>query len=133
VDDAGHARLEGLLVDLLADAETVPLELPLPADPRARAFAERLLADPGADTGFADLARGSGASLRTLQRLFLAETALSLEAWRGRARMQQAVVSLSNGAPVTSAALDAGYQSASAFIAAFKRAFGVTPARWRAA
>jgi len=46
--------------------------------------------------------------------------------------MQQAVVSLSNGAPVTEAALDAGYQSPSAFIAAFKKAFGVTPARWRA-
>jgi AraC-like DNA-binding protein len=34
---------------------------------------------------------------------------------------------------VTQAALDAGYQSASAFIAAFKRAFGTTPARYRAA
>jgi AraC-like DNA-binding protein len=45
--------------------------------------------------------------------------------------MQQAVVSLSSGAPVTEAALDAGYQSASAFIAAFKRTFGVTPARYR--
>ncbi len=132
VNDAGHARLEGLLVDLLAEAETVPLQLRLPSDPRARAFAQRLLADPGADAGFADLARGAGASLRTLQRLFLAQTGLSLEAWRGRARMQQAVVSLSNGAPVTLAALDAGYQSPSAFIAAFKRAFGVTPARWRA-
>jgi len=32
---------------------------------------------------------------------------------------------------VTEAALDAGYQSASAFIAAFKRAFGVTPSRYR--
>jgi AraC-like DNA-binding protein len=105
----------------------------LPADPRARAFAERLLADPGAEASLAALARGSGASLRTLQRLFLNETSLSLEAWRGRARMQQAVVCLSSGGSVTSAALDAGYQSASAFIAAFKRAFGVTPARWRAA
>ncbi|MBW8812293.1 MAG: helix-turn-helix transcriptional regulator [Caulobacterales bacterium] len=131
VGDPAHERLEGLLVDLLAAAETVPTELPLPADPRARGFAERLLAEPGRDAAFADLARGSGASLRTLQRLFLAQTGLSLEAWRGRARMQQAVVSLSNGAPVTQAALDAGYQSPSAFIAAFKRVFGVTPARWR--
>lgn len=130
-DAPAHARLEGLLLDLLADAATVPFELPLPTDPRARAFADRLLADPGAEASLADLARGSGASLRTLQRLFLAQTALSLEAWRGRARMQQAVVSLSNGAPVTEAALDAGYQSPSAFIAAFKKAFGVTPARWR--
>lgn len=132
VDDLAHARLEGLLIDLLAAGETAPLELPLPADPRARAFAERLLAEPGSEAAFADLARGSGASLRTLQRLFLGETGLSLDAWRVRARMQQAVVALSSGASVTSAALDAGYASPSAFIAAFKKAFGVTPAKWRA-
>jgi AraC-like DNA-binding protein len=131
-EDRAHGRLEDLLVDLLAAAETAPLELPLPRDTRARGFADRLLSDPGAPGSLAELARGSGASLRTLQRLFQAQTGLSLEAWRGRARMQQAVVSLSAGAPVTSAALDAGYQSASAFIAAFKRAFGLTPARYRA-
>lgn len=130
-NDLSHARIEGLLLDLLAEAETAPTQLPLPADPRARALAERILADPGAAASFPDLAADVGASLRTLQRLFLVQTSLSLEAWRGRARMQQAVVSLSNGAPVTEAALDAGYQSASAFIAAFKRAFGVTPAKWR--
>ncbi|MBX3485012.1 helix-turn-helix transcriptional regulator [Phenylobacterium sp.] len=131
-DNLAHERLEGLLVDLLAAAETAPLELPLPSDPRARALAARLLAEPGDDTAFPALARDAGASLRTLQRRFQAETGLSLEAWRARARMQQAVVSLSNGAPVTTAALDAGYQSASAFIAAFRRAFGVTPGKWRA-
>lgn len=129
--DPAHARLEGLLVDLLAAAETVPLELPLPRDPRARAVVERILGEPGSAETFAQLARRCGASLRTLQRLFLAETGLSLDAWRARARMQQAVVSLSNGASVTTAALDAGYQSPSAFIAAFRRTFGVTPARWR--
>jgi len=132
-EDPAHARLEDLLVDLLAAAETAPLQLPLPRDPRAAGFAERLLRDPGDMASLSELARGSGASLRTLQRLFLAETSLSLEAWRGRVRMQQAVVSLSAGAPVTEAALDAGYQSASAFIAAFKRTFGVTPARYRPA
>lgn len=133
IGDLGHARIEGLLVDLLAAAETAPTQLPLPTDPRARALADRILAAPGAEASFTDLARDVGASLRTLQRLFLAETTLSLEAWRGRARMQQAVVSLSSGASVTDTAIDAGYQSPSAFIAAFKRAFGVTPARWRAA
>lgn len=133
VGDPGHARMEGLLVDLLAAGKTAPLELPLPADPRARAFAERLLAEPGAEEPLTELTRGAGASLRTLQRLFLAETGLSLDVWRGRARMQQAVVSLSRGAPVTEAALECGYQSPSAFIAAFKRTFGSTPGRYRAA
>lgn len=131
-DDPAHARLEEVLIDLLAAGETAPLELPLPRDPRALGFAGRLMAEPGHAAPLADLARGAGASLRTLQRLFLAETGLPLETWRGRARMQQAVVSLSAGASVTGAALDAGYQSPSAFIAAFKRTFGVTPARWRA-
>ena len=133
VDDPGHARMEGLLVDLLAAGETAPLELPLPTDPRARAFAERLLTEPGTEASLAELTRGAGASLRTLQRLFLAETGLSLDAWRGRARMQQAVVSLSSGAQVTEAALECGYQSPSAFIAAFKRTFGSTPGRYRGA
>ena len=133
VNDEGHARIEGLLVDLLAAAETAPLELPLPRDPRARRLADRILTDPGASDDLAKLARDAGASLRTLQRLFQAETRLPLEAWRSRARMQQAVVALANGASVTETALEAGYQSASAFIAAFKRAFGVTPAKWRAA
>ncbi|MDP3749192.1 MAG: helix-turn-helix transcriptional regulator [Phenylobacterium sp.] len=131
VGDPAHDRLEGLLLDLLAAGETAPLVLPLPTDPRARGFAERLLAEPEATTPLADLARGAGASVRTLQRLFLAQTGLSPEAWRGRVRMQQAVVSLSAGVPVTQAALDCGYDSVSAFIAAFKRAFGTTPGRYR--
>lgn len=132
-DRPEHARMEGLLVDLLAQGETAPLQLPLPRDPRAQGFARGILAEPGAEATLAELADGSGASLRTLQRLFLSETGLPLETWRNRARMQQAVAALANGASVTTTALDAGYQSPSAFIAAFKRTFGTTPARYRAA
>ncbi len=130
--DPVHGRLEALLVDLLAAAETAPLPLPQPTDPRARAFADRLMADPGGRASLARLARGSGASLRTLQRLFLLETGLALDTWRGRVRMQQALAALGSGASVTDAALDAGYQGPSAFIAAFKRTFGTTPSRYRA-
>jgi AraC-like DNA-binding protein len=132
LDTAAEQRLGGLLLDLLATGETAPLELPLPRDPRARRMAEAILAAPGSEGSLADVSRTAGASLRTLQRLFQSETRLTLEAWRGRARMQQAVVALGRGASVTEAGLDAGYQSASAFIAAFRRAFGVTPARYRA-
>ena len=129
--DPRHERLAGLLVDLLAESETTPLGLPLPKDRRARILADRVLDDPGAQTPLERLARETGASLRTQQRLFQWETGLSLEAWRTRARMQHAVARLSDGVSVTETALDCGYDSASAFITAFKRQFGRTPGRYR--
>jgi AraC-like DNA-binding protein/quercetin dioxygenase-like cupin family protein len=129
--DPRHERLAGVLVDLLAQSETTPLGLPLPKDRRARILADAILDDPGAQASLDHLARDTGASLRTQQRLFQRETGLSLEAWRTRARMQHAVARLSDGASVTETALDCGYDSASAFITAFKRQFGRTPGRYR--
>jgi AraC-like DNA-binding protein len=128
-----HGRLGSLLIDLLVEARPQDLALPLPGDRRARALAERLQASPAEAAPLATLARHAGASLRTLQRLFPAETGLTLEAWRQKARLIAAVAALSAGAPVAVTALDCGYESPSAFISAFKRQFGVTPGRYRAA
>jgi AraC-like DNA-binding protein len=123
-------RLARLLIDLLIQARRIDLVLPLPVDRRARALAERLQEAPADPASLADLARGAGASLRTLQRLFPAETGLTLEAWRQKARLIWSITRLSGGASVTAAAFDAGYDSPSAFITAFKRQFGVTPGRY---
>ena len=128
---AEHERLTGLLIDLLLQARPDDLALPLPADRRALAVADRLRASPAEAVSLAQLARDAGASLRTLQRLFPAETGLSLEAWRQKARLIHAVALLSAGQAVTTTALDCGYDSPSAFITAFKRQFGVTPGRYR--
>ena len=125
-----HARLIGVLADLIAGSERVPLTVSLPRDGRARTVADRLLAEPGRTETLAELAFDAGASQRTLQRLFQAQTGLSLESWRLRVRMQQGVVALSEGASVTEAALVCGYRSASAFISAFKRSLGTTPSRY---
>jgi AraC-like DNA-binding protein len=132
-DAPEQARLALLLIDLLLQARTQDLALPLPSDRRARALADRVQAKPGESTSLADLARGAGASLRTLQRLFPTETGLTLEAWRQKARLITAAAALSGGAPVAVTAADCGYDSPSAFIAAFKRQFGVTPGRYRPA
>lgn len=128
-----HDRLAGLLVDLIAAARPQDLSLPLPRDRRALALAERLQARPDERAGLSALAGDAGASLRTLQRLFHSETGLSLDRWRQKVRMIHAVAALSAGGSVTAAALDSGYDSPSAFITAFKRQFGVTPGRYRAA
>lgn len=127
-----HTRLAVVLVDRIASAPREDLALPLPADLRARALAETLLEDPSCRAGLAELAGATGGSLRTLQRLFPRETGLTLEAWRQKARLLHGLARLTAGASVTEAAYDCGYDSPSAFITAFRRLFGSTPATYRA-
>jgi AraC-like DNA-binding protein len=132
-DRPEERRQAELLIDLLLQARAHDLALPLPSDRRALAFADRVQADPAERASLAELARHAGASLRTLQRIFPDETGLTLEAWRQKARLIAAVAALSGGAAVSVVAADCGYDSPSAFIAAFKRQFGVTPGRYRPA
>ena len=129
-DNPAEARLAGLVVDLLLAARPLDLALPLPRDQRALTLAARLQEAPAHRLSSPRFAASAGASLRTLQRLFPIETGLTLEAWRQKARLLHAVAQLSAGASVNAAAFDCGYESPSAFIAAFKRQFGVTPGRF---
>jgi len=126
-----QARLIGVLIDLLAAAKDVGLELRTPRDPRARRFAALVTARPGDPGSVAALAREAGSSLRTLERCFLAETGVAVGEWRRRHRLFHALRLLETGASVTDAALDVGYDSVSAFSAAFKRQFGASPTRRR--
>lgn len=125
-------RLTAVLLDLLAAAEVEPLQLPMPRDPRALRAAERMLEAPGERAALAAI-RGSGASRRTLERLFVSETGLSLGAWRRRMRILDSLRALAAGESVTQAALQAGYASTSAFIAVFRRELGTTPSAFREA
>jgi AraC-like DNA-binding protein/quercetin dioxygenase-like cupin family protein len=129
---AMQARLAGVLFDQLAAAEDVPLELPAPRDPRARRFAELVIRAPGGEVAIAKLARKAGASLRTLERCFLAETGLAVGEWRRRVRLFHAHDLIAGGASVTEAALEVGYSSVSAFSQAFARQFGTSPSKLRA-
>lgn len=124
-------RTIGFLVDQLASPEVLPLSLLMPRDTRARLVADRLRADPADPAELPELARFAGASARTLQRIFRAETGLRFAEWRRRLRLLHAAALVSAGASVTSAGLDAGYRSTSAFVAAFRMELGVTPARLR--
>lgn len=130
-DRPEHDRIAGLLIDLLLAAPHEDLMLPLPRDARALRLAECWQRDAGDRRDLADLATQAGASLRTLQRLFPSETGLTLDAWRQKARLIQAVGRLVAGAGVTDVALDCGYDSVAAFSSAFKRHFRVSPGRYR--
>lgn len=127
LDCIGHNRLAGVLTDLIAAAPSIDLALPLPADPRALRLAEHFQAQPGDRANLPSLAARAGASVRTLQRCFSHETGMTIEAWRQKARLVASAAALSGGGSVTTAAFDSGYDSPSAFIAAFKRQFDMTP------
>lgn len=125
---AANRRLVQVLVDQLAALPQAPLQLPVPTDRRARRAAALLQQAPR--TPLAALARAAGASPRTLERLFLRETAMPLGRWRRRARLIEALRRLADGVTVTAVALDVGYQTPSAFVAAFRRELGTTPGRY---
>ena len=127
-----EAHLISVLLDELVGVSDVPLQLPTPRDPRARRLAAALQACPDESASIAVLSRRAGASRRTMERLFIAETKMTIDEWRRRLRLLHGVRLLSGGESVTNSAMDAGYASTSAFIAAFKRTFGVTPARYAA-
>ena len=125
-----HDRLAAVLVDFVFKAPLGNLCLAMPKDSRAVAAAHWFQKNPAEHTDLKTIALQHGSSLRTLQRLFTNETGLSLEAWRQKARLIYAVTFLTSGVSVTETGFNCGYDSTSAFIAAFKKQFGVTPGRY---
>jgi AraC-like DNA-binding protein/mannose-6-phosphate isomerase-like protein (cupin superfamily) len=129
---ASHRRLAGVILDQLTAVPTLPLQLPMPRDPRARRVTEMLLRSPDHSGSLNDLTKEAGASKRTLERLFHAETKMTFGRWRQQLRLLHALRLLAAGASVTEAASSSGYDSTSAFISMFKKALGTTPRRYYA-
>lgn len=107
-----------------------PLHLPLPRDPRLKAITDSLLAAPGDNRDLTQWGRRTGASGRTLARLFRRETGMTFASWRRRLRLLAAVSRLGGGESVTTVAYDLGYHSPSAFVAMFRRSLGTSPGRY---
>jgi AraC-like DNA-binding protein len=129
-DGPRRALLVGLLLEEIRAAALAPLHLPEPEDPRLKRITAALGADPGDPRTLAAWGKEVGASVRTLSRRFLAETGMTFRQWQRQARLLAALVRLAQREPVTSVALDLGYDSPSAFIHAFRRALGTTPGQY---
>lgn len=125
-----HRRIVEMIVDQLEANHSIPLQLPHPSDPRAMRIVHALLAEPGKLKTLDALCADCGASKRTIERLFIAETKMTFSQWRRQLRLLHAMQLLASGEKVTGAALDAGYRSASAFIVMFRRQLGQTPTRY---
>lgn len=120
-------HLMGVILDQFEGIETVPLQLPHLSDPRARRVADMLAVDPSDRRTLAQICRNSGASKRTIERLFQEEAGMTFGKWRQQLRLMQALRLLAEGAKVTHAALEAGYSTPSAFISMFRKSLGTTP------
>ena len=122
---------DGLLMRLLmAEVRRLPpcaLDLPLPASTDLTALCERILADLSARRPCTVDAGDMRISSRTLYRRFLRETGITFARWKQQARLLESIRRLAEGAPVTTVALDLGYESPSAFSTMFRRALGVAP------
>jgi AraC-like DNA-binding protein len=125
-----QARIIGVLLDQLEELRTVPLQLPAPRDQRALKTARILQQDPSSIESLSEIARQVGASRRTIERLFKAETGMPFNQWRQRLRLINAVRLLAAGESVTRVAIESGYGSTSAFIAMFRKMVGTTPSRY---
>jgi AraC-like DNA-binding protein/quercetin dioxygenase-like cupin family protein len=125
-----RAHAEAVLVDLLQPVTMTTIEVRLPAEERALEVARALTDDPADRRTLAEWGREVGASERTLARGFVAGTGLAFGRWRSLLRLQKALPALAAGEPVGNVARHVGYESASAFVAAFRRETGVTPAAY---
>jgi AraC-like DNA-binding protein len=127
---ASRTHAEQLLVDLLEPVPTVSFDVRMPTDDRALRVAKMLTDNPADDRTLAELGRDVGASSRTLARAFLSDTGLPFARWRAHVRLHRAMEALGAREPVDEIARRVGYASASAFVAAFRRETGITPAKY---
>ena len=126
-EQSADGRLVQVLLDQLQAAAETGLYLPWPADPRLQPLCEALYQTPDLPQKLGDWADQLRLSEKTLTRLFQQHTGLSFRAWRQRLRLLSALPLLQQGERVTDVALACGYDSTSAFIAAFRKHLGVTP------
>ncbi|WP_341644524.1 AraC family transcriptional regulator [Thauera sp. SDU_THAU2] len=122
--------LSALILDELRSASAVPLGVDLPRDKRLRQLCEAVLVDPTRHETLADWASDTGASPRTVARLFRHELGRTFTQWRQQVILARAVALAAGRMPVKQIAAELGYNSPSAFSAMVHRAVGMPPARF---
>ncbi len=128
--EAREGKVMSLLVAEMAEMPPLPLNAPLPSDPRMASICQRFFAAPSVAADLDGVAAEAGMSRRTFTRQFRAQTGVSFGAWQQQVCLLSAIARLSEGQSITSVALDLGYASPSAFTAAFRRVLGEAPSRY---
>ena len=127
---ARERRLAALLLDELRRAAPVRLGVDLPQEKRLRRLCEAVIEAPSRHATLAAWAADTGASARTLTRLFRSELGTSFLQWRQQVLLARAVPLAARKLPMASIAAELGYASPSAFAAMVRRSVGAPPSRF---
>jgi AraC-like DNA-binding protein/mannose-6-phosphate isomerase-like protein (cupin superfamily) len=125
------AAVAALILHELRNLTPLPLDVPLPSDPRLRGLCEAFLQKPDIHDPPARWCAALNISERTLARLFQRCTGLSFSQWRQRACVTHSLQHLTAGMPVTRIAAMLGYDNPAAYTAAFKKLLGRPPTAYR--
>ena len=127
------AEQHHLIMVVLDEIATLPHEnlgIIMPQSPELLRVVTGILKDLNDCRSLEAWAQWGHTSVRTLSRRFPLETGFTFTQWRQQAKLLRALEMLAEGLSVTTIALELGYANVSAFIALFRRTFGVTPARY---
>lgn len=127
--DSRDGRLMQLLLDEIARMDSLPLDVPMPQSANLLGLCRDIMQNPDRPVALDDCAMQTGMTRRSFTRRFRSETGISFLQWHVQMRLREAIAKLNEGQPVTSVALDVGYDSPSAFTAAFRRHFNLLPSQ----
>jgi len=126
---ARERHVSALLLDELRQATQLDLRVDMPRDKRLHTLCQAVLDDPLAHDSLQAFAHNSGASPRTIARLFRQELGCTYLQWRQQVILAKAVELGASGLAIGQIAAELGY-TPSAFSAMVQRACGLSPVRF---
>lgn len=124
---ARESHLSALVCDEVRRAPVIHLGVRLPHDKRLKNLCEAVLEDPTRHETLQQWVQDTGASLRTVARLFRSELGCTFTQWRQQVVLAHAVALAAQQLPIAHIAAELGY-TPSAFSALVRRTVGMTAA-----
>ena len=112
----------------LAKSESFGVALPRTA--QLGKLVDTLLEHPEDERGIDEWSQAIGMSRRTFTRKFTAETGSTFGQWKKALLLGKALDLLAEGSSVSETAYALGYSGPSAFVAAFRKRFGIPPGQF---
>jgi len=125
--ESRSAALINLIEHELRRLSALPLALPYPEDADIARRCFLFLRQPNVHETSQQWSADLNMSLRSFTRLFRQQTGMSFVEWRQQACLMISLPRLAAGDPVTTVALELGYDNPASFTTMFKRVLGASP------